>query len=158
MANNENLKGHGFHERTASEQRKIAIAGGKASGEARRRKADFRKTLNILLTTKIDSPEWTPILESLGLDSTLESAVNMAMIKQALAGNVKAYEAIAKYSGQTEKTEADQEEQKIRTEAMKEKARKDDKSDEIAEMLKNVQTMTDIINHPVQDRNIEDFE
>ncbi|MBU9739338.1 hypothetical protein [Diplocloster agilis] len=115
MPNEENLKGHGFHERTAEEQREIAIAGGKASGEARRRKANFRKTLNLLLTAKIDSPEWTPILESLGLDSTLESALNMAMIKEGLSGNVKAYEAIARYAGQSEMTEADEAEQKIRT-------------------------------------------
>lgn len=81
--------------------------GGKASGEARRRKANFRKTLNLLLTTEIDSPEWTPMLQALGLDSTLESAVNAAMIREALSGNVKAYEALAKYSGQTAQTDAD---------------------------------------------------
>ena len=63
MANNENLKGHGFHERTAREQREIAVAGGKKSGEVRRRKANFRKTLNTLLTAEIDSPDWKPILE-----------------------------------------------------------------------------------------------
>lgn len=130
MANNENLKGHGFHERTAEEQREIAIRGGKASGEARRRKADFRKTLNMLLTAKIDSPEWTPILEALGLDSTLESALNMAMIKEGLAGNVKAYEAIAKYAGQSDKTEKDQEEQNTRTEVLKSKVKNDEESTE----------------------------
>lgn len=119
MANNENLKGHGFHERTAREQREIAKMGGKASGESRRKKADFRKTLNALLTAKIDNPEWTPLLESLGLDSTLESAVNAAMIQKALYGDVKAYEAIAKYSGQGTGTEADLEEQRIRTDRAK---------------------------------------
>ena len=97
MANNENLK----PVRTKSEARERGRNGGKKSGEARRRKADFRRTLNMLLTAKIDSSEWTPFLESLGLDSTLESAVNAAMIREALAGNVKAYEAIAKYSGQS---------------------------------------------------------
>lgn len=115
MAGYENIKDKGFDKRTTEELRVIASKGGKASGEARRRKADFRKTLNLLLTSKIDSAEWTPILESLGLDSTLESAVNMAMVKEALAGNVKAYEAIAKYAGQSIQTEADDEEQKIRT-------------------------------------------
>ena len=73
--NDDNLKGYGFHERTASEQREIAIAGGKASGESRRKTANFRRTLNKLLTTPIDSPEWTPLLEAMGLDSTLESAL-----------------------------------------------------------------------------------
>lgn len=100
MANYENIKDVNFN-RTPSERRELAIKAGKASGEARRRKADFRKTLNLLLTAEIDSPEWTPFLESLGLDSTLESAVNAAMIREALSGNVKAYEAIAKYSGQS---------------------------------------------------------
>ena len=65
MPNEENLKGHGFHERTAEEQRAIAVIGGKASGEARRRKANFRKTLNMLLTAEIDSPEWTQFLKSI---------------------------------------------------------------------------------------------
>ncbi|MCQ5125874.1 hypothetical protein NE454_15835 [Blautia producta] len=114
MANNENLV-----RLSPSEARENGRKGGKASGEARRRKADFRKTLNMLLTTKIDSPEWTPLLESLGLESTLESALNMAMIKEGLTGNVKAYEAVAKYAGQSSQTDADEEEQRIRTDRAK---------------------------------------
>ena len=101
MAGYENIKGYGFDKRTADERRELAIKAGKASGEARRRKADFRKTLNLLLTAEIDSPEWKPVLEALGVECTLESALNMAMIKEGLNGNVKAYEAIAKYSGQS---------------------------------------------------------
>lgn len=108
--NDENLK----PVRTKSEARERGRNGGKASGEARRKKADFRRTLNALLTAKIDSPEWTPLLESLRLDSTLESAVNAAMIKEGLAGNVKAYEAIAKYAGQSGITDIDLMEQEAR--------------------------------------------
>ena len=107
MANNENLKGHGFHERTASEQREIAVAGGKKSGEVRRRKADFRKTLNALLTAEIDSPDWKPVLESLGVDCTLESAMLMAQIKEALSGNTKAAYFVAQYAGQDSMSESD---------------------------------------------------
>ena len=113
--NYENIKDKGFDHRSTSELREIQSRGGKASGESRRKKADFRKTLNALLTAKIDNQEWTPFLESLGLDSTLESAVNAAMIREALSGNVKAYEAIAKYSGQGTGTDADLEEQRART-------------------------------------------
>lgn len=120
--NSENLKGHGFHERTASEQRELARLGGIASGEARRKKADFRRTLNLLLTAEIDNPEWTPFLKALGLDSTLESAVNAAMIREAMNGNVKAYEAIRDTLGQTTKSEEDLEEQRIRTATAKTKA------------------------------------
>jgi len=119
MANNENLVP--FSKRSVSEARECGRKGGKASGEARRKKADFRRTLNALLTAEIDSPEWSPVLEALGLDSTLESAVNAAMIKEALSGNVKAYEAIAQYSGQSEKTDTDQEEQQLRMAASKAK-------------------------------------
>lgn len=119
VANYENIKDYGFDKRTAKEQREIAVMGGKASGEARRRKADFRKTLNMLLTAEIDSEEWKPVLEALGIECTLESALNMAMIKEGLAGNVKAYEAIAKYAGQSNQTERDDEEQRIRTERAK---------------------------------------
>lgn len=101
-----------------SEARENGRKGGKASGEARRKKADFRKTLNALLTAEIDSPEWSPVLEALGLDSTLESAINGAMIKEALAGNVRAYEVIAKYSGQSAQTEADDNEQELKAKSM----------------------------------------
>lgn len=119
MAGYENIKDYGFDKRTADERRELAIKAGKASGEARRRKADFRKTLNLLLTTEIDSEEWKPVLEALGVECTLESALNMSMIMQGLAGNVKAYEAIAKYAGQSAQTIADDEEQRIRTDRAK---------------------------------------
>ena len=119
MAGYENIRNKGFDKRSTEERREIAIRGGKASGEARRRKADFRKTLNMLLTAKIDSEEWKPVLEALGLECTLETALNMAMIREGLAGNVRAYEAIAKYSGQGIGTDADLEEQRIRTDRAK---------------------------------------
>ena len=73
----------------------------------------------MLLTAEIDSEEWKPVLEALGVECTLESALNMAMIKEGLAGNVKAYEAIAKYAGQSGQTDADLEEQRIRTDRAK---------------------------------------
>lgn len=120
MANNENLIPF-----TSNQSREEAVRngrkGGKASGEARRKKADFRRTLNALLTAEIDSEEWTPLLQALGLDSTLESAVNMAMIKEAMSGNVKAYMAIKDVLGQTSKSEEDLEEQKLRMAATKAK-------------------------------------
>ena len=120
MANNGNLR-----RLSPSEAREYGRRGGKASGESRRRKADFRKTLNALLTAEIDNPEWTPLLEALGLDSTLESAVNAAIIREALAGDVKAYIAIRDTLGQTTKSKADLEEQKIRTAAAKAKTGQD---------------------------------
>ena len=87
--------------KTAEERRELAIKAGKASGEARRRKANFRKTLNMLLTAEIDSEEWKPVLESLGVECTLESALLMAQIKRALSGNTQAATFVAKYAGQS---------------------------------------------------------
>lgn len=143
MANDENLKGHGFHERTAREQREIAVMGGKASGEARRRKADFRKTLNLLLTAEIDSDEWSPMLEALGLDSTLESAVNAAMIKEALAGDVKAYTAIRDTLGQTTKSDVDLEEQLAKVNLMKAQTEKAQKEVQVPSEDETVTDMKD---------------
>lgn len=94
--------------------REYGRRGGKASGESRRRKAAFRKGLNALLTVEIDSPEWTPLLKSMDLDSTLEMALLAALLKEGLAGNVKAFEAIGRFAGQSEKTELDEQEQEIR--------------------------------------------
>lgn len=101
MAGYDNIKDRGFDKRTTEELRIITSKGGKASGEARRRKADFRKTLNMLLTAEIDSPEWKPVLESLGVECTLESALLMAQIKEALSGNTQAATFVAKYAGQS---------------------------------------------------------
>jgi hypothetical protein len=144
MSNYENIK-DANSKRTPNERRELAIKAGKASGESRRRKADFRKTLNALLTAKIDSPEWTPVLEAMGFESTLESAVNAAMIREALAGNVKAYEAIAKYSGQSEKAEedirnrdADTELKKARKQAVTGENETDDALNKLDEILKEV--------------------
>ena len=101
MANENNLRPI----RSTEEARERGRAGGKASGKARRRKADFRKTLNLLLTAEIENEEWKPVLESLGLECTLESALLMAQIKAALAGSTKAATFVAKYSGQSPEPE-----------------------------------------------------
>lgn len=106
MAGYENIKDANSN-RTPVERRELAKIAGKASGKARRRKADFRKTLNMLLTAEIDSKEYGPVLEALGVDSTLESAMLMSMIKAALEGNVKAAYFVAQYAGQSEKPEED---------------------------------------------------
>jgi Stress-induced bacterial acidophilic repeat motif. len=47
--NERNLKGYGFHERTADEQREIASKGGIASGKARRDMKLLRECLNEIL-------------------------------------------------------------------------------------------------------------
>lgn len=118
MAGYENIKDANSN-RTPRERRELAKLAGQASGKVRRRKADFRRTLNMLLTAEIDNEEYKPILEALGIECTLESALLMAQIKEAMKGNTKAARFVAQYAGQSEKTPADEEEQRIRTDRAK---------------------------------------
>lgn len=118
MAGYENIR-DANNKRTPEERRELAKKAGKASGQARRRKADFRKTLNLLLTAEIDNEEWKPVLESLGIECTLESALLMAQIKMALAGDTQAAKFVAQYSGQSARAEEDLENKKADTELIK---------------------------------------
>lgn len=144
MAGYENIKDANSN-RTPEERRELAKIAGKASGAARRRKANFRKTLNLLLTAEIDSEEWKPVLESLGVECTLESALLMAQIKEALAGNTKAATFIAKYSGQSPEPEenrrnrdADTELKKARKQAVTGENETDEALDKLDSILKEM--------------------
>lgn len=117
MANNENLIP--FDKRTESEQREIRSAGGIASGKSRRRTAKLRETMNRLLTMQVEVGELSDVLISDGGESTYEEVIGMAMIQEAMNGNVKAYNAIMATVGQTDKSEEDLEEQRIRTDRAK---------------------------------------
>lgn len=118
MAGYENIRDANDN-RTPEERRELAKKAGQASGKARRRKANFQKTLNMLLTAEIDSKEWSPVLESLGVECTLESALLMAQIKQALTGDTQAAKFVAQYSGQSNRAEEDLENKKAETELIK---------------------------------------
>lgn len=118
MAGYENIRDANSN-RTPEERRELAKKAGQASGKARRRKANFQKTLNLLLTAEIDNEEWKPVLESLGVECTLESALLMAQIKAALAGDTQAAKFVAQYSGQSNRAEEDLENKKAETELIK---------------------------------------
>lgn len=144
MAGYENIR-DANNKRTPEERRELAKKAGKASGQARRRKADFRKTLNLLLTAEIDNEEWKPVLESLGVECTLESALLMAQIKMALAGDTQAAKFVAQYSGQSaraeedlENKEADTELIKARKEAITGENENDEALDRLDQILKEV--------------------
>ncbi|MDO4444683.1 MAG: hypothetical protein Q4C97_04005 [Bacillota bacterium] len=118
MANYENIK-DANSKRTPSERREIARIAGKASGKARRRKANMRETANRLLTMVGEVEGLSDILRADGGESTYEEIITMAMIKKAAMGDVKAYEALKSTVGQTDKSDADLEEQRIRTDRAK---------------------------------------
>ena len=86
MANTENLKP--LNTRTKEEQRKIATAGGKASGKARRKKKQLKELLELALSQPHESGE----------DNYY--AITAALIQEALSGNTKAFEVIRDTIGQ----------------------------------------------------------
>ena len=118
MANYENIM-DANNKRTPSERRELARKAGEASGRARRRTAAMRETMNRLLTMRVQVDGLSDVLIADGGESTYEEVITMAMIEQAALGNVKAYNAIMKVVGQTDKSEADLEEQRIRTDRAK---------------------------------------
>lgn len=116
MANEDNLNGYGFHERTASEQREIAKMGGKASGKSRRKKANLKNALNTILTAEATS-KTAQILEELGFENTNEMAIMLSLTQQAMKGNVRAIELINKMAT-SEKDDLDRKEQRARIKAL----------------------------------------
>lgn len=75
MANEKNLIP--FNERTESEQRAIATAGGKASGESRRARKTLKEELLLLLS-----------------EGDTQQNVSVALIQKALDGDTKAFEVL----------------------------------------------------------------
>lgn len=137
MANDENLK----PVRTKSEARERGRNGGKASGKSRRRKAALRDTMNRLLTMQVDVEGLSNVLLADGGESTYEEVIGMAMIEQAMAGNVKAYQAIMQTVGQTAKSDSDLENQQADTElkrAKKQAVTGENETDEALEKLDNI--------------------
>lgn len=140
MAGYENIRDANSR-RTPEERQELAKKAGQASGKARRRKANFQKTLNMLLTAEIDSEEWTPILGALGVECTLESALLMAQIKMALEGDTQAAKFVAQYSGQSGRAEEDLENKKAETElirARKEAITGENENDEALDRLDQI--------------------
>lgn len=92
MANNANLEGKGFDDRTTEEQREIARQGGIASGEARRRKRDLRQALEMLLEKEYRDKNGNTI--------TGTEAITAKLFEQAMKGNIKAFETLRDTIGQ----------------------------------------------------------
>lgn len=73
----------------------------------------------MLLTAEIENEEWKPVLESLGVECNLESALLVAQIKEALKGNTKAAIFVAKYAGQSPEPEENRRNREADTELKK---------------------------------------
>lgn len=94
MAKEDNLIS--LADRTTEEQRKIAIAGGKASGEARRLKKSMREMLK----------ECLEMTNNKGM--SYELAVTMGLLKGAIKGNSQNYKTIVEMLGELQPQEQTQ--------------------------------------------------
>ena len=90
MANEQNL--NPFGTLTEDEQREISSKGGKASGEARRKKKLLRECLEILLEKEMTDKK--------GETMTGAEALSAKLFKEAMKGNVKAFEVLRDTAGQ----------------------------------------------------------
>lgn len=101
MANEKNLVP--FDERTESEQREIASAGGKASGAARRRKKSMKQKMQLLLSLPAADNDQTE-LATMGVDPDdmdNEMVLVKALFIAAAAGNTKAFDRIQDVLGKS---------------------------------------------------------
>lgn len=100
MANEQNLSGHGFDERTASEQREIASKGGKASGEARRRKRSLREAMETMLALELSEKEISDLAKK-GYDAETQlDALTAAALMSAKRGNSQAFANVMRLLGE----------------------------------------------------------
>lgn len=83
-----------FNERTVEEQRRIQRKGGKASGKARREKADLRKMMKIALDEKIGNKDLTHG------ERLIQSVLNIAENPKNGASAIRAFETILRMIGQ----------------------------------------------------------
>lgn len=96
MANEQNLQ----PVKTKKEARERGAAGGRASGEARRRKKSIMECTKMILENGILPPKTRNQLEKIGVDPdeiSYNAAVAMSMINKALQGDVQAAKLIAEW-------------------------------------------------------------
>ena len=114
MANEQNLRVP-----SSKEARENGKKGGRASGVARRKKANLKKAFETILQADVASPNVKRQLEELGFDTTNEMALAMVMMQKAMKGNVRAFEQISKLTTTDAKDSLDRKEQRERIESLK---------------------------------------
>ncbi|WP_105138761.1 KGG domain-containing protein, partial [Streptococcus suis] len=103
-----------MNKRTKEEQKKIASKGGKASGVARRRKADLKKAMETLLTLDITDRSIKKQLEDMGMDGSNEALLAFATFQQAINGNQKATENIIKLTNTKDRYDIQEQRERIK--------------------------------------------
>ena len=106
-----------MNKRSLEEQKELQRKGGKASGVARRKKADLKKAFETLLSLDVTDSKIKKQLEEMGMDGNNEALLAFATFQQAVKGNQKATENIIKLTNTKDKY--DIQEQKERIKALK---------------------------------------
>lgn len=100
MSNEKNLVP--FQDFSADKQREIRSMGGKASGEAKRRKKAIRETVQAVAAMGVPNKA-LKALKQAGVseeDATYQTAIVLKMFNEAMNGNVAAFNAIVNASGE----------------------------------------------------------
>lgn len=89
-------------ERTKTEQRRIATAGGKASGVARRQKRTMREIAEMVATMELKDPKMLAALHAAGFKDpiTNDDAAFFGLIRKAQTGDPSAMKLLAEMRGQ----------------------------------------------------------
>ena len=135
MANADNLKGKGFDSRSTDEVREIARKGGVNSGASRRKKRTMKSGAKLLMDMPA-SKAVTQKMKLLGIDeedATYQMGIMVAMLQEALAGNVKAAQFIRELVGEDPKQEMQKKELKLKQDEFKYKKEQDAKAGEALE-------------------------
>lgn len=101
-------------ERTKDEARAISSKGGKASGVARRKKADLKKAFETLLSLDVTDSKIKKQLEEMGMAGNNEALLAFATFQQAVKGNQKATENIIKLTNTKDKYDIQEQKERIR--------------------------------------------
>lgn len=106
-------------ERTPEERRKIAAAGGRASGVSRRRKKSLKATMRAILDLPVTSQEDYERLAELGVpveEHDNQTLMLVGLFQAAAAGNVKAVHEVRAILQEQTETPLEAKERKLRIE------------------------------------------
>lgn len=124
-----------FNQRTEEEQKKIASMGGKKSGEVRREQKTYREMAKAMLSATITDKNILNELKAYGLSETdVKAYTLLGMIKASGNGSHHAFDRLMELIGEKEQGTGNE------------------------TFNEGMQVLADLINNPVPNRNIADFE
>ncbi len=104
-----------LNKRTKEEQREIQSKGGVNSGKARRKKADLKKAMELLMTLDVQDGKTKKMLEDMGMDGRNESLLALATFQAAVKGNQKATENIIKLTNTKDQYDIQEQRERIKS-------------------------------------------